>query len=229
MSNSGRPHGSPSGSSVPGILQARILEWVAISFSNAWKWKVKVKLLSRVQLFTTPWTVAYQAPLSMGFSRQEYWSGCHCLPCQEIEMLKEDVCAQSCPTLCEHMDCGPPGFSVHGILQTRILEWVGISFSRESTQGSNSCLLPLLHWQAGYQLSHWGSPKGRPLPEKRPEEGMTDEEGQTAPSWTGRRYILQLELCLVIYCPCHQLMSQHLKTGAVFISALFNPVYLVGT
>ena len=64
-----------AGSPVPGILQARTLEWVAISFSNAWKWKVKVKSLSRVQLFTTPWTAAYQAPLSMGFSRQEYWSG----------------------------------------------------------------------------------------------------------------------------------------------------------
>ena len=67
--------GSPSGSPVPGILQARTLEWVAISFSNSWKWKVKVKLLSRVRLFATPWTAAYQAPLSMGFSRQEYWSG----------------------------------------------------------------------------------------------------------------------------------------------------------
>ena len=67
--------GSPPGSPVPGILQARTLEWVAISFSNAWKWKVKVKLLSRVQLFSTPWTAAYQAPPSMGFSRQEYWSG----------------------------------------------------------------------------------------------------------------------------------------------------------
>ena len=67
--------GSPPGSPIPGILQARILEWVAISFSNAWKWKVKVKSLSRVQFFTTPWTAAYQAPLSMGFSRQEYWSG----------------------------------------------------------------------------------------------------------------------------------------------------------
>ena len=65
---------SPLGSSVPGILQARTLEWVAISFSNAWKWKVKVKLLSRVQLLVTPWTAAHQAPLSMGFSRQEYWS-----------------------------------------------------------------------------------------------------------------------------------------------------------
>ena len=67
--------GSPPGSSVPGILQAGIPEWVAVSFSNAWKWKVKVKLLSRVWLLATPWTVAYQAPLSMGFSRQEYWSG----------------------------------------------------------------------------------------------------------------------------------------------------------
>ena len=63
------------GSPVLGILQARTLEWVAISFSNAWKWKVKVKSLSRVRLLATPWTAAYQAPLSMGFSRQKYWSG----------------------------------------------------------------------------------------------------------------------------------------------------------
>ena len=67
--------GSPPGSSVPGILQARTLEWVAVSFSNAWKWKVKVKSLSRVRLLATPWTTAYQAPWSMGVSRQEYWSG----------------------------------------------------------------------------------------------------------------------------------------------------------
>ena len=67
--------GSPLGSSVPGILQARTLEWVAISFSNAWKWKVKVKSLSRARLFATSWTGAYQAPPSIGFSRHEYWSG----------------------------------------------------------------------------------------------------------------------------------------------------------
>ena len=67
--------GSPPGSAIPGILQARTLEWVAISFSNAWKWKLKGKSLSRVQLFPTPWTVAHQVPLSMGFSRQECWSG----------------------------------------------------------------------------------------------------------------------------------------------------------
>ena len=66
---------SPPGSPVPGILQARTLEWVAIPFSNAWKWKVKVKSLSRVRLLATPWTAAHQAPPSMGFSSQEYWSG----------------------------------------------------------------------------------------------------------------------------------------------------------
>ena len=67
--------GSPPGSPSPGILQARTLEWVAISFSNAWKWKVKVKSLSRVRLLATPWTAPYQTPPSVGFSRQEYWSG----------------------------------------------------------------------------------------------------------------------------------------------------------
>ena len=67
--------GSRPGSPVPGILQARTLEWVAISSSNAWKWRVKVKSLSRVRLFVAPWTAAYQAPPSMEFSRQEYWSG----------------------------------------------------------------------------------------------------------------------------------------------------------
>ena len=62
-------------SSVHGILQARVLECIAISFSNAWKGKGKVKLLSHVQFFATPWTTAYQAPPPMGFSRQEHWSG----------------------------------------------------------------------------------------------------------------------------------------------------------
>ena len=76
--------GSPSGSTIPGIFQARTLEWVAISFSNAWKWKVKVKSLSCVRLLVTPWTAAHQAPLSMGFSRQEYWSG---VPLPSPELL----------------------------------------------------------------------------------------------------------------------------------------------
>ena len=67
--------GLPPVSPIPGIFQARTLDWVAISYSNAWKWKVKVKSLSHVWLLETPWTAAYQAPPSMGFSRQEYWSG----------------------------------------------------------------------------------------------------------------------------------------------------------
>ena len=80
--------GSPPGSSVPGILQARTLEWVASAFSNAWKWQVKVKSLSRVWLFVTPWTTAYQAPPSMRFSRQEYWSGLPVpSPCPVLSLL----------------------------------------------------------------------------------------------------------------------------------------------
>ena len=76
VSDSVRPHRrQPTRPPVPGILQARTLEWVAISSSNPWKWKVKVKSLSRVQLLATPWTAPYQAPPSMGFSRQKYWSG----------------------------------------------------------------------------------------------------------------------------------------------------------
>ena len=67
--------GSPPGSPIPGILQARTLEWVAISFSTAWNWKVKMKSLSRVRLLATPRTAAYQAPPSMGFSKPEHWSG----------------------------------------------------------------------------------------------------------------------------------------------------------
>ena len=84
--------GSPPGSPIPGILQARTPEWVAISFSNAWKWKVKVKSLSRVWLLATPWTAAHQAPPSMGFSRQEYWSG---VPLKRLILgvsTRNDIC-----------------------------------------------------------------------------------------------------------------------------------------
>ena len=78
--------GSPSGSPVPGIFQARTLEWVAISFSNAGKWKVKVKALSRIRPLVTPWTAAYQAPPPMGFSRQEYWSG---VPLPSLDVIPQ--------------------------------------------------------------------------------------------------------------------------------------------
>ena len=112
--------GSPPGSPVPGILQARTLEWVAVSFSKAWKWKVKVKSLSRVQLSATPWTAAYQAPPSMGFSRQEYWSG--------VPLPSPCSVTKSCPNLCDPMDCSTPGFPVlHCLLEfahTHV-HWVG--------------------------------------------------------------------------------------------------------
>ena len=129
---------SPPGSPVPGILQAKTLEWVAISFSNTWKWKVKVKSLSHVQPSATPWTAAFQAPPFMGFARQEYWSGVP-LPSPESYVymciigkhsssisgslwttrfwwlsskeVKKVKVAQSCPTLCNPVD-----YRVHGIL-----------------------------------------------------------------------------------------------------------------
>ena len=128
---------SPPGSPVPGILQARTLDWVAISFSNAWKWKVKVKSLSsvqslsRVQLLATPWTTAYQAPPSLGFSRQEHWNG---LPFPspvkvKVKVKSESEVAQSCLTLSNPMDLSPPDSSIHGIFQARVLEWGAIAFS----------------------------------------------------------------------------------------------------
>ena len=85
--------GSPPGSFVPGILQARTLEWVAISFSNAWNRKVKVKSLTCVRILATPWTAAYQALPSMGFSRQEYWSGVPLpSPKQMLNFVKSFFC-----------------------------------------------------------------------------------------------------------------------------------------
>ena len=105
--------GSPPGSPIPGILQARTLEWVAISFSNAWNWEVKVKSLSRVRPSATPWTAAYQAPPSIGFSRQEHWSG---VPVPSLPTMPSTVpCLyvydQSCATLCNPMNRSLPDFS----------------------------------------------------------------------------------------------------------------------
>ena len=114
-----RPHRrQPTRFPVPGMLQAGTLGWVAISFSSAWKWKVKVKSLSHVRLFSTPWTAAHQAPPSLGFSRQEYWSG---VPVPSpLSALICDLVAKLCPWLFNPMTCGLPGSSVHGISQTRI-------------------------------------------------------------------------------------------------------------
>ena len=93
--------GSPPGSPIPGIFQARTLEWVAISSSNAWKWKVKMKSLSRVQLLATPWTAAYQAPPSMGFSKQEYWSGVPLpSPCSDMDTTFCHKCLKNTQNWC---------------------------------------------------------------------------------------------------------------------------------
>ena len=99
MSDSVQPHRrQPTRLPIPGIFQARTLEWVAISFSNAWKWKVKVKLLSRIRLLATPWTAAYQAPPSMGFSMQEYLSGVplpsHAHQYNAIELKIQHTCSR---------------------------------------------------------------------------------------------------------------------------------------
>ena len=147
---------SPPGSLVPGILQARTPEWGAISFSNAWKSKVKVKSLSHVQLFATPWTTAYQAPPSMGFSRQEYWSGVPLPSLVPSWNLNNSRCVFSFLFILYYLDpehavcctwslscvqffatprtaaCQTP-LSM-GILQARILEWVAIPSSRVSSQ-----------------------------------------------------------------------------------------------
>ena len=149
---------SPPGSPVPGIPQARTLEWVAISFSNALNWKVKVKSLSCVQLFDIPWTVAYQAPPSMGFSRQEDWSG---VPLPSPPSITSHIQNWALSLLWLHLfilsgvisplisssilglywpgefifQC--PMFllfhTVHGVLKARILQWFAISFQNSLT------------------------------------------------------------------------------------------------
>ena len=137
--------GSPPGSPVPGIRQARTLEWVAISSSNAWKWKVKVKSPSCVRLLATPWTAAYQATPSMGFSRQEYWSGvpfrsafnyiffskCLRLVFSYLSVKMSEDRSVVSDSLQPHGLYSLPGSSVHGIFQAIVLGWTAIFFSRE--------------------------------------------------------------------------------------------------
>ena len=92
-----------------------------------------MKLLSRVQLLVTPWTVAYQVPPSMGFSRQEYQSGLP-FPSPIMKVKSESEVAQSCPLLRNTMDCSLPGSSVHGSFQARVLEWGAIAFSNHESE-----------------------------------------------------------------------------------------------
>ena len=135
---------SPPSFSIHGIFQARVLEWVAIAFTKAGKWKVKVKSLSRVRLSATPWTAAYQASPSMGFSRQEYWSG--------VPLPSPCLVTRSCPTL-----LWPPWTVGHQaplsmIFQAKILERIAISFSRGSSQPRCQTYISCIGRQVLY---HW--------------------------------------------------------------------------
>ena len=184
---------SQPGSPDHGIIQARQLEWGAISFSNAWKWKVKVKSLSRVRLLATPWTAAFQAPLPMGFSRQEYWSGVPLPSPGDLPHLVYWILGGVFKALCRQRpysqtcdfsssrvqmweldhsltDYSPPGFSVRGISQARILQLIAIPFSRGSSPPSDltcvSCIGRLIlycwitrEWPVFENVS-W-TPKGR--------------------------------------------------------------------
>ena len=159
--------GSPPGSPVPGILQARTPEWVAISFSSTWKWKINVKSLSCARLLETSWTAAYQAPLSMGFSRQEYWSGVP-LPSPIWATAAAANLLQSCPILCNPIDGSLPGFPIPGILQARTLEWVAISFSnawkwKVKVKSLSRVQLFVTPWIAAYQAPVHGIFQARVL------------------------------------------------------------------
>ena len=117
--------GSPLGSPVPGILQARTLEWVTISFSNAWKWKVKVKSLSGIRPSETPWTAAFQAPPSMGFSRQEYWSG---VPLHYILVISGTITLETMGGKCNWLAKGKGRANGIGlILEKCVWEWALLS------------------------------------------------------------------------------------------------------
>ena len=115
------------------LLRWNSIPWYSLKVYNSIVFSmVRVVLLllllsrfSRVRLCATPQTAARQAPPSLGFSRQEHWSGF--LQCRKAK--SESEVAQSCPTLCDPTDCSPPGSSIHGIFQARVLEWVASVFS----------------------------------------------------------------------------------------------------
>ena len=139
--------GSPSSSPVPGILQARTLEWVAISFSNAWKWKWSRSVVSdssrprglQPTRLLCPWD----------FPGKSTGVGCHFL-FQCMKVKREREVAQSCPTLSDPIDCSLPGSSIHGIFQARVLEWGAIAFSKSRSVVSN-CLQP----RGLYRPEYW--------------------------------------------------------------------------
>ena len=120
---------------VPGILQARTLEWVAISFSSAWKWKVKVKTVVSNSVRPNRWQPT-QLPYPWDSPGENTGVGCHFL-LQCMKVKSESEVAQSCPTLSDRMDCSPPGSSVHGIFQARVLEWTNSYNSQENKNLKN--------------------------------------------------------------------------------------------
>ena len=150
--------------SAPGILQARTLEWVAISFSNAWKWKVKGKSLSRVRLFATAWTAAYQAPPSMGFSRQEYWSGA---PLPSPELCSTVLISSFPPT---HQGKMP-------LTRGWEKEWVCFAFS-SSILGDTGSLWMFVKW-VSWDLEKSGSWWKRGQQSQREGKRMVVHSGET--------------------------------------------------
>ena len=144
---------------------------IGVGYHFLLQW-MKVKSLSRAWPSATPWTAAFQAPPSMGFSRQEYWSGLPLpSPTSSIRdlilfheftsLLKNDKLLQLCPTVCHSIGCSPPGSSVHGISQARILEWVTISCSRGSSQSSDwiwVSYISCIGRQILYHYHHLGLP-----------------------------------------------------------------------
>ena len=119
---------SPPGFPVPGILQARTLEWVAISFSNAWKWQWKWSRSVASDSVRPHGLQPTRLLCPWDFPGKSTGVGCHCLlQCMKVKSQSE--VAQSYPALSNPMDCSLPGSSIHGIFQARVLEWVAIAFS----------------------------------------------------------------------------------------------------
>ena len=128
--------GGPPGSAVPGILQARTLEWVAISFSNAWKWSCSVMSDSVRHHRRQP----TRLPRPWDSPGKNSGVGCHFL-LQCMKVKSESEVGQSYLTLRDPMDCSLPGSSVHGIFQARVLEWVAIAFSIDQLQWTANLLM----------------------------------------------------------------------------------------
>ena len=146
--------GSAPGSSVPGILQARTLEWVAISFSNAWKWKVKVNSLSRIWLLATPWTAAYQAPPCMGFSRQEYWSGVP-LPSPTIHLVNHysrlnSGIMETVPPVPRRNSSLPPWFPQGRSDQCSSIFWTGIHGKKHLIDTPECTHTSVCYWNVSF-------------------------------------------------------------------------------